>query len=591
MPKKVNQYFSFFFYILIVLSCSTKSVTNRFDKDILSNHSVNIIDFGAIPNDNIDDSYSIQKAINFAINTNKSSYVYCPPGIYILDKGLVIANKNNSGEYSFVTLTIGGTTATYAGDQNIGKTVVFKLKQPTFGLALQSARNCIIENIVFEGCSSFSTNPVEILNQKNINLESRFKVVTNSFSPSCAIVIDPFHKNVPSNDQYLGFNENYSNKSTGGSSMVLVRGCSFFQHYIAIANNPSANVLNGDNIRAENCHVSTCHTFWSAGQTQSRANSIENVYALFLNTFVNGNQIGSKNGTPPTISNVNLAGFCKQVFVIRTGFSGLNVYRSYFESIWTLGVCLGLNTSFDQCQFSFTLPNEDYFSPPFQLYTNNSTSFRDCNIQYFNNCTVPMPFLFRSESLLISGGSVEGGVVVADGYTNAGGDDMHKVVLENVKIKCLGKVAGKKSSERPAVNLKNEIIMGGEVIISADKEILINQGTTYFESFIEETFIEVNQMNKEGFFKSGKASQYKIGDNLFTNISISGSLSGFPNDINTQSPLGFVSKIEGNRIAISGIPNGFSNSKAKIYIIKYPTLTYKSGDFEKSSGINKYSKK
>ncbi len=81
---------------------------------------------------------------------------------------------------------------------------------------------------------------------------------------------------------------------------------------------------------------------------------------------------------------------------------------------------------------------------PFQLYTNNSTTFRDCNIQYFSNCINPMPIIFRSESLLISGGSIEGGVVVADGITNTGGDDLHKVSMDNVKIKCLGKVAGKK---------------------------------------------------------------------------------------------------------------------------------------------------
>lgn len=570
MPKKVNQFFSFFFYILIVLSCSTKSVTNRFDKDILSNHSVNIIDFGAIPNDNIDDSYSIQKAINFAINTNKSSYVYCPPGTYILDKGLVIANKNNSGEYSFVTLTIGGTTATYAGDQNIGKTVVFKLKQPTFGLALQSARNCIIENIVFEGCSSFSTNPVEILNQKNINLESRFKVVTNSFSPSCAIVIDPFHKNVPSIDQYLGFNENYSNKSTGGSSMVLVRGCSFFQHYIAIANNPSANVLNGDNVRAENCHVSTCHTFWSAGQTQSRSNSIDNVYALFLHTLVSGTKIGSKNGTPPSVSNVNLAGFCKEVFDIHTGFSGLNVYRSYFESIWSLGLSRGLSTSFDQCQFSFAVPNKDFFMPPFHLYTTNSTSFRDCNIQYFNNCNTPMPFLFRSNELFISGGSIEGGVVVADGVTNSGGDDLHKVTLQGVFIKCKGKVAGKKASEKPSTNVNDEIIMGGEAIITSDGDLLINQGTTYTLDYKEASIMKIDNRFKSVSFESKNAKIYNIGDNLFSDRTIT--YEANESNISIRSYVGYVSSITNNKVTVSGVPLGFIEGSTTIYRVSYPIV-------------------
>lgn len=533
---------------------------------------VNVADFGAFPNDGTDDSNAIQKAIDYAIKSNRSSYVYCPPGVYILNTGLIISNKKNNGEYNFVTLTIGGNTSTYAGDQNIGKTVVFKMLKPTFGLALQSARNCVIENIVFEGCASFSTNPSDIINQSNSNTDRKLNTITNTFSPSCAIVIDPFHKGVPIKDQYNGHQVNYTNSSTGGSSMVLVKGCSFFQHYIAIANNPSANVQNGDNIRAENCHVSTCHTFWSCGQTQSRGNSIENVYALFLHTFVSGSQIGSKNGTPPTISNVNLAGFCKQVFEIRTGFSGLNVYRSYFESIWTLGVCLGLSTSFDQCQISFTLPNEDYFSPPFQLYTNNSTSFRDCNIQYFNNCTVPMPFLFRSESLLISGGSVEGGVVVADGYTNAGGDDMHKVVLENVKIKCLGKVAGKKSSEKPAVNLKDEIIMGGEVVLSSDGSIYVNMGTTYIQNYVEDATIQIDPKFKTAHFTTKDTKNYEVGDNIFTLQDVDPKLSGFIVQSTVRSPLGYVSNISQNKITVSGVPYGFINRKDRIIVIKYPKL-------------------
>jgi len=560
----ILRYFKIFLIISLFPNCvSTK---NGLDNQFM----VNVLEFGAKPNDNQDDSEAIQKAIDFAIKSNKSSRVFCPPGVYILDKGLVIARSHGNGEYGFVTLTIGGGVATYAKDQNIGKVVVFQMKRPTFGLALQSARNCVVENIVFEGCAKFSNDPKEILQIEAASMNKKYNIINNPFSPSCALVIDPFHKNISTHDRYKDHENRYTNLSTGGSSMVLIKGCSFFQHYISIANNPSANVQNGDNIRAENCHVSTCHTFWSAGQTQSRGNSIENVYALYLHTFVSGTQIGSVNGTPPTISNVNLAGFCKQVFDIHTGFSGLNVYRSYFESVWSLGLSRGLSTSFDQCQFSFVTPNQDIFMPPFQLYTTNSTSFRDCNIQYFDNCNTPMPFLFRSRELLVSGGSVEGGVIVADGITNAGGDDLHKVTLQGVFIKCKGKVAGKKSSEKPTTNIKDEIIMGGETLISSDGDILVNHGTTYILESLENSKLTVDNTSKTASFISSDAGKYKIGDNLFSDRTLTYQMKD--SKIEIRSYIGYVSAIANTKVTVSGIPLGFKDGNASIYRVNFPII-------------------
>lgn len=562
-------------------SCSIKAKHSNKTGSRSNLYHINIVDYGAIPNDNIDDSDAIQKAIDFAIKSNKSSWVFCPPGIYTLSKGLVIARGLTNGEYGFVTLSIGGEIATFAGDQNMGKTVVFKMLKPTFGIAIQSARNCVIENIVFEGCAKFSTNPLDILNIRSISMDAKYNVESNSFSPSCAIVIDPFHNKVPQSDRYIGHDVQYTNKSTGGSSMVLIRGCSFYYHYIAIANNPSGNVQNGDNIRAENCHVSTCHTFWSCGQTQSRGNSIDNVYALYLHNFVSGVQIGSQIGTPPTVSNVNLAGFCKYVFDIHTGFSGLNVYRSYFESIWSLGLSRGISTSFDQCQFSFQLPNSNFFMPPFQLYSTNPTSFRDCNIQYFNNCTNPMPFLFRAQELLISGGSVEGGVVVADGITNAGGDDLHKVTMQGVFIKCKNKVAGKKASEKPSTNVRGEIVMGGETILTSDGDLVVNNGTTYFIDYLETASMKIINTSKELIFMSQDITRYKLGDNLFSDRSITYDNGGELIDI--RSYLGYVSTIVGNKVTISGVPILHPIGKSNIYRVDYPTIQNISKNISKSN--------
>lgn len=566
----------------VLLGCSKKIIIQDLHVD-----AINILNFGAIPNDGKDDSPAIQKSIDFAIKNSKSSLVYCPPGVYDLDKGISVVHPKENGEYNFTTITLRGHIPAYTPNQAIGSTTVFKIHHKGFGLALQLSRNSVIENIVFEGSATYSTDIKNIMEFTADEWGIKANANTNSFSPSCAIVIDPFHVNVPKNEQYKDLSKLYTNQSNSGSSMVLIKGCAFFNHYIAIANNPSNGVQNGDNIRAEQCHVNTCHTFWSAGQTQSRANSIDNIYALFLHTLVSGVQIGNQQGTPPTISNVNLAGFCKIVFDIKTGFSGLNVYRSYFESIWSLGLCDGISTSFDQCQIKFHKPSDEFFMPPFHLYANNVVAFRDCNIEYFDNCNTRMPFLFRSTSLLLSGGSIEGGVVVADGYTNFGGDDLHKVTLDNVNIKCLGKVAGKKNTQKPTSKIKDEIIMGGEVISTTEGDIYVNNGTTYNQLYLEEANIKINIQTKTATFSTSKPSSYKIGDNIFTGQYVEGNTSGFSNSIKLRSPLGYISKIVENEITVSGVPLGFPTGKTSLYLVEYPVLEINSASSRKiKSGIN-----
>jgi hypothetical protein len=576
--------------IIFTISCHKNDrLTKGSMVEVLS--YIDVTKYGAIPNDNIDDSDAIQRAIDIAINGKISSHIYCPPGIYNLDKGIVIANQKSDGNLFFVTLTLSGHIAANYTDQSMGNTTVFMLKNPTFGIAIQLARSCIIENIVFAGCAKYSTDAKTIIDWKDEDWGIKANAQNNRYSPSCGIAIDPFHKDVPVSERYKDFSKYYKNTIYGGSSMLLIRGCSFFNHYIAISNNSSGVVQNGDNIRVENCHVSTCHTFWSCGQAQSRANSIENVYALFLHTFISGTEIGEKNGTPPAISNINIAGFCKQVMDIQTGFSGINFYRCYMESIWSLGISNGLSTSFDQCQIVFDDPNDKYFVSPFLLYATNIVSFRDCNLMYFSNCNIKAPMLFKSESLILSGGTIEGGVIVADGYTNSGGGALHKVSFDNVKIKCLGKVAGIKTSEKPNVNLKDQIIMGGEVYLSTEGEMFVNSGTTYDEYFLEEVNIKIDLLSKTASFTSKDSKKFNLGDNIFTLKDIDISKSGFSINQTIRSPLGYISKIEKNVITISAVPLGYGDSQEKLFYIGYPILKSGSARFGQTQKNIKYYEK
>lgn len=563
------------FILLLVNGCKSVSV-------FIEPDSINVKDFGAIPNDGKDDSDAIQAAIDYAIKSKKSSIVYFPPGIYDLNQGIVVINDDGTEKVNFITIKITGHQAAYSSNQRIGSTSVLRLRNADFGIAIQGARNCTIENLVIRGEAGYYENTQKIETWSDYEWKNRFNVSTNRFSPSCGIVIDPFHKNVPIQDRYSGFEHLYKYKTNSGSSMILIKGCSFLDHYIAIANNPSNGFQNGDNIRAEQCHVNSVHTFWSAGQSQSRGNSIENIYALRMHTFISTSEIGEQNGTPPTVSNVNVAGFCKYVFDISTGYSSLNVYRSYFESIWSLGMTNGIHTSFDQCQFSFRKPDDKIGAPLFHLFSDRVVSFRDCDIQYFNSCRMPMPFLFKSKELLISGGSIEGGVVVADGITNKGGDQLNRVQMEGVYIKCLDrKVAGKKTTMRPQENIREDIILGGEIIYTTEGDLYINSGTTYNVEYLG--IVNITKDNKDYSFNKSSNVNIETGDNLFIENKVTLSGSKFLEGRYIQPAIGYIKEIKENNVIITGVPEDLSLTKVRLYKVSYPRLNNILEQIEKGS--------
>lgn len=522
--------------------------------------------FGAIANDGIDDSEAIQKAIDAAIQLPMTSRVNVGPGNFRLKKGVVIANQLSDGEYFNTTLTISGAIPSYSKDQDAGNTTVFELTDSnSFCIAIHKARNCLIENIVFLGIADYPTSDADIANRTDAEWENS-KMRLNSYSPSCAIVIDPFNEDIDVDDQYPGFENYYSNSATnGGSSMLSIKGCSFDQHYIAIANNPSSGIQNGDNIRVENSSVKRCHTFWACGQTQSRSNSIDNIYGINLHTFISGQIIGDKSGTAPTATNINLAGFTKQLLDINSFFTPVRISKSYFENIWTLGTAGANSVSFDQCQIKFRKPLNDLFAPNYHLNAPTQCTFRDCSIEYFDNCETKAPIMFKTNGLLISGGWIEGGVIVSNGHTNSGGDLIHNIKYENVRLKCLDKNIGITNYGVPLANTKGIILMADdEISISKVPVKFINNSNYNFNHFLleQDKFIDIDSTNKIATIVGVDPGKYQIGDNIFTNLS-SGSY---------RAPLGYVSEIKNDTIIISSVPNSFPEGEADIYSTSFPVF-------------------
>lgn len=555
---------------LIWTGCKTKHI-DSLNGMVNESFEVDVRKFGAIPNDDKDDSDAIQLAVNYAIKTSNSSIIKLEPGIYTIDKGIVLANQSGNGEYTFIRLTISGHVPAFSHEQRFGASTVFHSRAAGFTLAIQSGRNCLIENIVFEGSGLQPDSVEEIFGSSDKEWEQSGKSRTNRFSPHCAIAIDPFYRNISNKDYYPGYNGYYSNTSNGGTSMLTIRGCSFSRYFIAIANNPSDGVSNGDNIRSENCYVSYCHTFWSAGQTQSRCNSINNVYANSIHTFVSGVEIGKMQGTPPFLSNINIAGFCKYVFNVNTLFSGVYVESSHLENIWSLGIALATTVSFERCHIQFLIPGNEIYAPPFHLYSAATVDIRNCGIEYFSNCTVVAPIVMRARALQISGGWIEGGVITANGITNEGGEEMHNVRFENVVLKCQGSLAGRTSFKRPIENIANEIFIGGESLKAHDHSVFTNTGNTYQLYPLGDFNFNIDHTTKTGSFKIKNAGLVRPGDNIYTTQVITLEDNAFGRYSITPA-LGFVSHIEGEVVFIKNLPEGLKSGIHRLYIVDYPVF-------------------
>lgn len=556
--------------LLILFGCKTKHLES-FNGESANSFELNVRSFGAIPNDDIDDSDAIQAAVDKAIRTGISSIIKLEPGIYNIHKGIILANQSSEGNYKFINLTLSGHVPAFTHEQRFGASTVFHSRTPGFTLAIQNGRNCLIENIVFEGSGLQPNSVKEIFEFTDKEWEGSGKSRTNRYSPHCAIVIDPFHRNIPVKDYYPGYNGFYSNTSNGGTSMLTIRGCSFSRYFIGIANNPTNGVNNGDNIRSENCYVSHCHTFWAAGQTQSRCNSINNVYANSIHTFVSGVEIGNMQGTPPFLSNVNIAGFCKFVFNVNTLFSGVYMEQSYLENIWSLGIALGTTVSFDKCQIQFFIPGNEIYAPPFHLFSAATVNFSNCGIEYFSNCTVLAPIIMRARALQISGGWIEGGVITANGITNEGGEDMHNVFFENVVLKCQGSLAGRTSFVRPIENIANEIFTGGESLKSHDHSVFKNIGNTFQLYHIGDLSFSINHTSKTGSFKIKNTGMLKPGDNIFSTQAVA--LDDYTaGGYSLSLAMGYVSHIEGEEVFLKNIPEGLKSGILRLYVVEYPVF-------------------
>ncbi len=385
------------------------------------NGGINVDHLGAQLNaTNLDDAPFIQKALDLVMNgivaTNK---VILGPYKYIIETPIIGADQRTDGGYNYVNYHITGNVPVYS---TTGAPTRLEVSDSCHvGFVVQKGRQITISNIAFEKETNFfNIDEEEIILWEDSTWESETNSRMNRYSPTTAIAIDAFDDGITGINQYPQLSSYYTyNGSVAGTSQLTIEGCSFVGFYMGIANNPSSKIANGDNIRVANCHAKWLHTFYACGQTQSRGNSIDNIYAYSLHTFVSGESIGKMDGTPPALSNLNIAHFTKMLLDVQTNVAVMRVSNSYMEGLWSLGNVSGkYGASFHQCQIKFNTAGVNHM-PPYHARSGGTISFVDCMLGYYTDCANNRPLFALAKGIDVIGGYLDSGTFLySDGETN-----------------------------------------------------------------------------------------------------------------------------------------------------------------------------
>jgi hypothetical protein len=516
--------------------------------------------FGAVAGDGIDDSYYVQKAINFALNSSRNPEVIFSGGSYIVNN--VVIGKKSADEFAFATITLKGNS------NFVSQTTQFTCNNgDAFCLAVQKGRSVTIEGIKFVGSSSSITGLRNMVEASTATYTSGVR--NNQYSPHSAIVIDPFSVNVISADQYPSMSSWYTNTSLGGTSMVSIINCSFLTFVNGIMAGPSGSIQNGDNVTVSYCYFEANKNCFSSGQTQSRANKLQNCYMLFNQSIVNGVDYGDQQGTVADIINCNMAGGTKYIYQTNGGFSGVNVIGSYSESLYSIGLSGDMPVSIVNTQLTMSRYDVDemYITPV--LAEGSQLSFVGSSIEYFDNINATLLVFNISGELSFIGSKIRAGVPI-NSYYKTGSVVFRSVDYANSET--TSKLD--ESYQIPSEDIST--LIGKHITPGMGYKLRQGFTTNVLNDKIETTFLETATIQLEAathtaYFLSSEPGRYRVDDALGEIGSAVSNPDTVDNYSGTQGALGVVIEISGDTIRFGYVPYGIDdNTSHDVYLVRIP---------------------
>ncbi|HEY4290098.1 MAG TPA: glycosyl hydrolase family 28-related protein [Puia sp.] len=358
-------------------------------KRIFDQDKINARWFGATGDGRSDDWYSLQKAINYIINSNVvSRTLYLPSGTYNISKPLLIARLNHK-TYGHSSISLEGpanSKTISAGYANICPTF-----NNTFAIGIQSGKGVLIKNLIITGQFTFphKLNAIQVDTLSFVEWTDG-ACRQNPISPYSGIAIDPFSDSTayPKNaDMYPGLHSWCpAGLNRSGSTNVQIIGCSIQNFVVGVMITPSYQ-QNGELIDVIDCDISWTKVAYAMSQAQSKECHVSRLkcwgptHTVFDNVTY-GIRRGDGGGIP-MVDGVNLASMAKQLCNIQaSSFSG--VFRNvYAEGLFRLGFVGGNATvSFEDCQLDFSSQSQGIPYPDFYVLGGGAT-FHGCMLRLY----------------------------------------------------------------------------------------------------------------------------------------------------------------------------------------------------------------
>jgi hypothetical protein len=533
--------------------------------------------FGAVPGDGKDDSWAIQKAINFAIGSAKNPVLQLSGGNYIVNN--VVIGKKSGNEYDFVTLTLRGNT------NLVSPSTEFACNNKNgFCLNIQRGRNVVIENISFIGRLPAITSIRQIVETSDADYTAG--VIANQFSQHNAINIDAFHSSIGANVRYPDVPASwYTNTVRGGTSMVTVRNCSFINFVNGVVVSPGGVMPNGDNVLVTECFFLGNKNCFSSGQTQSRANKLMGCYLLYNQTIVNGQDYGTNQGTVADIINCNIAGGVKYLYQVNGGFSGVNVVNTFAESVYSLGISGDMPVTFTNSQIALIRDDTDEMFVAPVIAEGRQLTFLGGVLEFFDNVNAT-PFVFNVYGELSFNGTKLRGGAPLNGYYHMG-----KVKFNSVNF-TTADGGGRLDETSQTPNDDISLVVNKHIIPGMNYKLLQGIKAEAVNDKIETVFFEqarirVNAKRGTAYFISDNPGRYRQYDALAELGSGVRNKSPYDRYSNTQGSLGIVSQVSGDTIKLRYVPYGITdNSVHRVNLVRIPKFLPRIlGDVQSGSNV------
>ncbi len=290
---------------------------------------LNIRSFGA--RESIaDNSPFIQRAIDSAIRSGKS--VYIPKGRFRVAKPLVVARWGTVAYWQVFIKIYGESTMWDRNNMSV--------LEATFGdaplLSIQLGKGCIIQGVNFIGKWKAPGSPY----MRDFDTYKDPATRDETYSPYCAIAIDPFCYQLPPDGGYPPLKSYYRGEpQRSGSTGIIVKDCAFRGFTVGAITSPNGFTQNAELITFENIQIQDCKVGFAGCQDQEKMNRIINVGAWgTTHTVFAFNKYGASTPGNWIIDGVNVAGDVYQILHrVSSGYFPLFMTHIYAESVFQFG--------------------------------------------------------------------------------------------------------------------------------------------------------------------------------------------------------------------------------------------------------------